>query len=240
MLGKVPTYDQQTTALPDQRAGSPDRSLGDGLGPRFHPPAPRAGVVARASLVDRLLTSNEPVIAVVAPAGYGKTTLLAQYAERFGPYVAWVSCEEIDDDPVALWGAVATSLGGVAPDTAATAAQVLASSGGGVGAVPRLASTLAAFRESVLVVLDNAEVITSSECRASIGEFALRVPPGWRLALRSRERVPTPSARLRTQDHIVEIGTNDLAMTGQEATALLTGAGVSVSTLDDGGPRPTD
>src|SRR6187401_198860 len=55
------------------------------LGPKFHPPAARAGIVSRDALVERMLGSEASVIALVAPPGYGKTTVLAQWAERLGP-----------------------------------------------------------------------------------------------------------------------------------------------------------
>ncbi len=110
------------------------------LDPKFHAPATRSGVVARTTLLDRLFDSDEPVITVVAPPGYGKTTLLAQWAEHLGPRVAWVSCEKTDNDPVALWTAVITALGQIAPVSPA-ASQLLATSGGGVDVIPSLVST---------------------------------------------------------------------------------------------------
>ena len=62
-------------------------------------PGGPSGIVARTALVDRLTAAQAPVITVVAPPGYGKTTLLAQWAERIGPRVAWVSCDDADNDP---------------------------------------------------------------------------------------------------------------------------------------------
>src|SRR4029453_696168 len=68
------------------------------------------GTVPRRALLQRLEASRgTPVVTVVAPPGYGKTTVLAQWAERRGPRVAWVSCDRTDNDPVALWTAVAPS-----------------------------------------------------------------------------------------------------------------------------------
>ena len=54
------------------------------LGPKFHPPSARAGIVVRDALVERLLESDASVITLVAPPGYGKTTLLAQWARAAG------------------------------------------------------------------------------------------------------------------------------------------------------------
>jgi LuxR family maltose regulon positive regulatory protein len=196
--------------------------------PKFHGPATRPGVVARTTLLDRLFASDEPVITVVAPPGYGKTTLLAQWAERLGPRVAWVSCEKTDNDPVALWTAVITALGQIAPVNPA-ASQLLAASGGGVDVIPSLVSTFGTLSQPLVLVLDHAEAVTSKECRTSIAEFALRVPKGWRLALASREPIPIPTARLRVQGRIVEIGATKLAMARGEASELLKGAGVELS-----------
>ena len=168
------------------------------------------------------------MITVVAPPGYGKTTLLAQWAERLGRRVAWVSCERADNDPVALWTAVITALGRIAPVSPA-ASHLLATSGGAVDVVPSLVSTLGTISEPVVLVLDQVEAVTSKECRTSIAEFALRVPKGWRLALASRDHIPIPEARLRVHGQLVEIGVDDLAMTRAEALELLSGAGLELS-----------
>ncbi|HWI74950.1 MAG TPA: hypothetical protein VNT55_23510, partial [Baekduia sp.] len=73
-------------------------------------------MVARTALVDRLLASNtEPLVCLVAPAGYGKTTLLAQWAQRRGPGVGWVSVDERDNDPAVLLTYIAMALDRVEP-----------------------------------------------------------------------------------------------------------------------------
>ena len=61
-------------------------------------------------MVERMATARAQVVTVVAPPGYGKTTLLAQWAERVGPRVAWVSCDDGDNDPVVLLSAIAVAL----------------------------------------------------------------------------------------------------------------------------------
>ena len=77
---------------------------------KFHPPVARTGIVARTALIERLAATQAPVISVVAPAGYGKTTLLAQWAERNSPRVAWVSADDRDNDPVVLLTYLAVAL----------------------------------------------------------------------------------------------------------------------------------
>jgi LuxR family maltose regulon positive regulatory protein len=176
-------------------------------------------------LVDRLATASEPIISVVAPPGYGKTTLLAQWAERRSGPVAWVSCDGADNDPVVLLSALAVALNGIQPiDQAVFAA--LASSGAGITFVPRFVSAIAGIDGRVRVVLDQVEVVTSTECRDVIAEFAVRLPLGWQLAVASRIDPPLPTARLRVQGGLVEVSAADLAMDSREASALLKGAGV--------------
>ncbi len=189
-------------------------------------------MVLRSGLLERLVASDEPVVTVVGPPGYGKTTLLGQFAERVGPGVAWVSCEEADNDPAALWNALAVALSRFAPLHVAGAARLLTALGGGVGVVPRLVSALAGIPGPLVLVFDQVEAITSVECRASIAEFAVRVPPGWRLALVSRDQAPVPAARLRAQGQLLEIGSDDLAMAVGEASVLLQGAGVELSNAE--------
>jgi LuxR family maltose regulon positive regulatory protein len=198
---------------------------------KFHPPAARPGIVARTALVDRLAAAQAPVITVVAPAGYGKTTLMAQWAERIGPRVAWVSCDGGDNDPVVLLTALAVALDRVEPVDPAIF-WALASSGAGITVVPRFVSAIASMGRPVTVVLDHAEAVTNRQCLNTIAELVLHLPPGWRFALASRAGVPLPAARLRAQGGIVEIGAEDLAMGPLEAAHLLKGAGTD---LDEAG-----
>ena len=79
-------------------------------------PLIRPGTVHRSSLIERLADGGlGPIVSVVAPAGYGKTTLLAQWAEQGGQAFAWVSVEEPDNDPKVLLSYIAAALDSVAP-----------------------------------------------------------------------------------------------------------------------------
>jgi LuxR family transcriptional regulator, maltose regulon positive regulatory protein len=194
---------------------------------KFHSPAARPGIVARTALVDRLAAAQAPVITVVAPPGYGKTTLMAQWAERIGPRVAWISCDDGDNDPVVLLSALAVALDRIEPIDP-TIFWALASSGAGITVVPRFVSAIASMERPVTVLLDHAEAVTNKQCLNTIAELVLHLPPGWRFALASRAGVPLPAARLRAQGGIVEIGAEDLAMGPLEAALLLKGAGADV------------
>ena len=76
------------------------------------------------------------------------------------------------------------------------------------------------------MVLDHTEAVTNKKCLDTIAELVLHLPHGWRFALASRTRVPLPTARLRSQGGILEVSADDLAMSPEEASTLLEGAGV--------------
>ena len=136
-------------------------------------------------LVERLAAVEASFVTVTAPPGYGKTTLMAQWAERIGSRVAWLSCDDADNDPVALLSALAVALDRMGPvDPAIFSA--LAASGADITIVPRFVSAVSSVQPPVTVLLDHAEAVMSRQCLNTIAEFALRLPPGWRFALASR------------------------------------------------------
>jgi LuxR family transcriptional regulator, maltose regulon positive regulatory protein len=194
---------------------------------KFQPPVARPGIVARTALVEQLVATRVPVITVAAPPGYGKTTLMAQWAERIGSRAAWLSCDEGDNDPVVLLSALAVALGRIGPvDPAIFSA--LASSGADITMIPRFVAAVASVQSPVTVILDHAEAVTNRQCLNTIAEFALRLPPGWQLALASRTVLPLPAARLRALGGIFEVSAGDLVMGRPEARSLLEGAGIRV------------
>ncbi len=166
------------------------------------------------------------MLAVVAPAGYGKTTLLAQWAECKQPRVAWLSVDARDNDPNVLLTYLAVVFDRVEP-IEPKVFRSLASPGAGMANVTPLVTSLSSMHTPVAVVLDNAEALTSRGCRDIIAELAIRLPAGSQLAIGSRREVPMPVSLLRAQGGIVEIGVDDLAMRRAEARSLLVGAGVA-------------
>jgi len=105
---------------------------------------------------------TRPIVSVVAPAGYGKTTLLVQWAERSGQAVAWVSLDEQDNDSKVLLGDVARAPDAVRP-VARPVFDALASPASSVpgSVVPRLGNAFAAMTVPVLLILDDLHVLHS-------------------------------------------------------------------------------
>src|SRR5512133_1851832 len=82
---------------------------------KVHVPTLRSGTVSRTALVNRLRATSEPIVLLTAPAGYGKTTVLAQWATRDLRPFAWISVDERDNDPIVLLRHVALALHGIEP-----------------------------------------------------------------------------------------------------------------------------
>jgi LuxR family transcriptional regulator, maltose regulon positive regulatory protein len=193
-------------------------------------PLARPGVVGRSSLVERLARGDRrPIVSVVAPPGYGKTTLLSQWAEANGQAFAWVSVDEADNDPKVLLSYVAEALDGVEPiDERVFDALASPSSSVPGSVVPRLSSAFSAMTSPVTLVLDDVHLLQNSECRAAVSMLADHVPGGSRLALSGRAEPPLRIARLRAEGKLLEIGPGDLSLTAGEAALLLRSAGVAV------------
>ena len=197
---------------------------------KLHPPLARPGIVPRNALVDRLLASDaEQVVCVIAPAGYGKTTLLAQWAQHTAHRVAWVSLDERDNDPAVLLTYIAVALDRVEPIDPKMVRGLAGPGASIVSAVSRLAAAMAAMTQPVALVLDHLDQLNDRQCLDVVADLAAEVPIGSQLLGAARARPPLPVERLRTQGQVVEIGVQELAMDQQEAAALLEGAGVQLA-----------
>jgi LuxR family maltose regulon positive regulatory protein len=162
-------------------------------------PCSRAGVVPRVALLDLLeASSHAELVVVVAPPGYGKTTLLAQWGDRDPRQFGWLTIEEQDNDPSVLPGRVADTIDQVEP-----------------------------LGGPVVLVLDDLHLLRSWDCLTMLGKLVDSLPAGSQLAVAARAEPPLALARLRAEGRLLEIGPDDLAFDLEEATALLRQAELS-------------
>jgi len=199
---------------------------------KLHPPWLRPGIVARTALVERLLAEAAgSVVCVVAPPGYGKTTLLAQWAQGKGDRVGWLTIDPHDNDPAVLLTYLAVALDRIAPIDPDTF-QILASPATQIPptVVPRLAAAMSAMTEPVALVLDHVELLHNRQCLDALAQVAMQLTGGSQLALASRTRPRLPLGRLRSQGRLVEVGAADLAMDLREARELLEATEVRLAT----------
>jgi LuxR family transcriptional regulator, maltose regulon positive regulatory protein len=210
-----------------QRVGG---SAADLIVSKLHRPLIRPGTVRRSRLLERLARGERyPIVSVAAPAGYGKTTLLSQWAEHHGKPFAWVSVDEGDNDPKILLRYVAEALDAI-ESIDQRVFDALASPVSSVpgSVVPRLGAAFASMAAPVVLVLDDVHVLRNSECRAALSVLADHLPGGSRLALAGRADPPLRVGRLRAEGKILEIGPHDLSLTREEASSLLREAGVAL------------
>jgi LuxR family maltose regulon positive regulatory protein len=190
-------------------------------------PASRAGLVPRTSLQSLLQDRLAAKLCLVeAPAGFGKTTLLAQWrAAGGGGRVAWVSLDEADNDPTRFWVYIVEALRTIEPDVGAAALAALARPSADLYRVvlPDLLNDLHAVGSPLVLVLvlDDYHLITNPACHQSMTFFLDHLPAGVHVALSGRTDPPLPLARMRARGELAEIRVADLQFTDQEAIELL-------------------
>ena len=170
-------------------------------------PVVRPGSVSRTPLVNRLRAAgSRPVVTVLAPAGYGKTTVLAQWAERDGRPFVWVSIDEDDDDPISLARRVASGLGDVQPVDPGAPTAPGSHSRSAAQALRRLIAAVAAAPDPFVLVLDNIHLLRSRRCVQMVAALAEHVPDGSALVLAGRNLPRLPIARMRAAGRLFEVG----------------------------------
>ncbi|HEX6662688.1 MAG TPA: LuxR C-terminal-related transcriptional regulator [Gaiellaceae bacterium] len=217
-----------------QRGGRPELAASelpfDFLESKIRAPVVRPEAVRRTGLVNRLRAATTvSVTTVVAPAGYGKTTLLAQWAERDGRRFAWVTLDARDNDPVVLLRHISAAL---EHDEALPQALIgaLMTPGPSIwtAALPRLAEELAR-RGPIVLVLDDFNVLRSRESLETVRALIEDEVEGSMLVVAGRTSPRLPLARLRAGGMLLELVTPELAMTKREAQLLLRATGVRLS-----------
>ena len=192
-------------------------------------PQPRAGSVSRAELIEAARSSESRVVGVTAPAGYGKSTLLAQWATAEDRRVAWVSLDRFDDDPAVLLTLLASAYARVSPGSADLVADM---GGPGVSvlgrAAPRLASVLRASPVPFVLMVDDLQELRSPACHDVLGVVISGIPPGSQLVAASRSEQPH-LPRLRASGDALEFVASDLALDAAGAEQIFAQAHVNVT-----------
>ncbi len=204
--------------------------VGPLLAAKLRVPGHRREAVLRPRLSERLGRGARSRLTLVsAPAGFGKTTLLAQWlaqAPAGGPATAWVSLDGRDDDPATFWTYVVTALRGVSADGAvgAGALCLLRSPRPPTeAALVSILNDLQALPFEVLLVLDDFHVVESRDIHDGMAFLLEHLPAQIHLLLATRADPPLPLGRLRAGGELVEVRSADLRFTREEAAAYLAG-----------------
>jgi ATP/maltotriose-dependent transcriptional regulator MalT len=205
---------------------------------KLHVPRWRRGLVARPRLSERLSRGAESALTLVsAPAGFGKTTLLAEWlaaAPVDGRSVAWLSLDPRDNDPAWFWAYLVAALKTAAQGVGADTLSLLQSpQPPGEAGLVALLNDLDAISNDVVLVLDDYHVIDAGEVQDGMAFLLEHLPPQIHLVIASRTDPPLPLARLRGRGGLVEIRAADLRFTPGEAAAYLDGVmGLALTAAD--------
>jgi LuxR family maltose regulon positive regulatory protein len=202
---------------------------------KLQPPILRSDAVGRPALTSRLsVGAGTRLVLLSAPAGYGKTTLLAEWLasdEARGPSCAWVSLDPADTDPVRFWTHVVTAVQRIVPAAGDTTLEML-----GAPSPPPVESMLAGLVNElatagadVALVLDDYHQVDGpldseqqrSEIARGMAFLVDHLPAGSLIVLATRADPQLPLARLRARGELVELRAGDLRLTAEEAAALL-------------------
>ena len=196
------------------------------LATKLHVPHSRPGLVTRPRLADLLDEgADRGLVLVAAPAGYGKSVLLSQWARRRTQPVAWLSLDAGDNDPVRFWrhvlaaadlarAGIAERVGPLAGPPPPPVYDALVSALiNDVVAEPGL--------PGVLLVFDDYQLITSPTVHASVRFLLEHRPPQLHVVLASRADPPLGLARFRGRGELGEVRAADLRFTVDEAAELL-------------------
>ncbi len=197
---------------------------------KLYIPPVRPGLIARPHLIERLNAGLERKLALIsAPAGFGKTTLMAEWVAECSVPVAWLSLDEEDNDLTRFWsyviGAFQTveaspNTAGYLGEAALTALQSLQPP-----PIEALLSTLingiSGFPDPLVLILDDYQVITTHSIHQALGFFLDHLPPQMHLVIATRSDPPLNLSRLRGRSELTEIRAEDLCFTVEESTEFL-------------------
>src|SRR6266545_3093046 len=193
---------------------------------KLHIPEVRPELLTRTDLVDSLVGgATRKLTLIEGPAGYGKTTLLAEWssspAERRD--FAWLSLDEGDSDPARFWTGVIDALRGIEPGLAPSAREALGARNIDLieVALPLLLNDLVQIEREIVLVLDDYQVVRDDEVHRSVAFMLDHLPEHLHLAIATRSDPPLPLARLRAGGEMVEVRARDLRFSDEEAAELL-------------------
>jgi len=183
-------------------------------------PIPRHQTVQRRRLHDLLRQGNMlPLTLVVAPAGWGKSTLVADWLIHDRVSAGWVSLDSGDDDPKRFWRYLLLATGEAGSPAGAVALRRLDMAGSDVlrDVLPVFVNELAASRGSLALVLDDYHMVSNRHVHESVATLLDRCPPQLHLIILTRADPPLPVSRLRVRGQLAEIRAEHLRFSLREA-----------------------
>lgn len=204
---------------------------------KLQAPQPRQGEVVRTRLGDLMARGTKSKLTLVsAPPGFGKSTLVGEWAAAWGSDLAvgWLSLDSTDNDPTTFWSYVVAAMRTAAPNVGAAAVAALEAEPSQIELAQRaLTNDLAAASDSVVLVLDDYHFIDRADIHEALSGWIDRLPSTAHVVLTTRSDPPLPLSRWRARGELVEVRARDLRFTSDEAEEYLTGTmGLALSERD--------
>jgi LuxR family transcriptional regulator, maltose regulon positive regulatory protein len=218
------------TPLPLAKAKHPSMSsLVAGIVPTGRRTWSSTAPIGRPHLLERLVISDEPLVVVSAPAGYGKTTLLHQWAAIDDRPFAWVRLSADDRDPDLLAEHVTRALlmAGVLSDGRVKPSVTLARRVGGTPQIELAAAV--SISGPVVIALDDAQELQGEPALAMLEALLDQLTEGSQLVVAGRVKPALRLAHLRAENKLREVGADDLALEPQESAGLVEAAGLHLT-----------
>jgi LuxR family maltose regulon positive regulatory protein len=198
---------------------------------KLYIPPIRSELVSRPLLVERLNAGlfgqssrfARKLTLISAPAGFGKTTLVAQWVRDIGHPVAWLSLDEGDSDPARFFTYLVAALQTVESNIgqAAQAMMQTPQPPPPETVLTSLINDIAATHRPFMLVLDDYHLISALPIHQQIGFLLEHQPPHMHLVVATREDPPLPLSRLRARGQLVDVRQTDLRFTDKEAAEFL-------------------
>ncbi|MDO8671918.1 MAG: LuxR family transcriptional regulator, partial [Dehalococcoidia bacterium] len=216
---------EKVPVIPPSIDRTPDDTLVDSLMmTKISLPPCRLELVARPRLLEKLSSGlRGKLTLLLAPTGFGKTTMLCQWSRQSEQPIAWVSLEAADNDPARFWAYVLAALQTLHPHLGIQMLRLLR--------LPQpppmealltiLINDLAATPADLILVLDDYQSIESPSIHAAIAFLLDHLPPQVHLVIASRADPPIPLARMRAKGQLTELKAGDLAFTSEETIFFL-------------------
>lgn len=192
------------------------------VGSKLRAPSHRPGMVERTALLAQLSSHHGPVL-VVAPPGFGKSTLLAGWDQHDERPFAWLSLDAGDNDPIVLWSYLTEAVRAIAPRFATKVDAAFRVPGTDLlkGVVPELLNELGAIEAQIVLVLDDYQWITDPTCQRSVELLLERLPSNVALVISTRADPPFPLGRIRAGGELLELRASELTFTRPETERFL-------------------
>nr|WP_241744358.1 AAA family ATPase [Cellulosimicrobium arenosum] len=192
-------------------------------------PRTRRGAVPRRALIERARGGGARVVGITAPPGYGKSTMLAEWADAEDRSVAWATVDRLDDDPAALLTLLALACSAISPQVADVVEDMRGPGPSLLGrSAPLLASALSRTSSPFVLFVDDLHEADSAGSQDALGIVLRGVPEGSQVVVASRHE-QAYLARRRVDGDVLEIGADDLRLDATGARTVFREARVEAS-----------